>query len=397
MKKKILMIGPDIVNAGGGMAQVISTINASADLHRRFDLSAYASFREGSVWQRFLFEKKEVLHFRQAHLTEKYDLFHIHMASRRSAYRKCCYAEMIRKAGRPYIVQIHSGAFPTFYRGQNNEQKERIRGCVENAELVIALSENWKKIFTSMFQMKRCVVVPNGIDIAHFSGGISEVTEDTRSRFLFLGRLEEDKGVFDLLEAVRLAAEENPAICVDLAGRGDEEKVRKTIHALHIEDHVRLAGWADDARKMQLLRACGTVILPSHFEAMPVSVLEGMAAGKAIVATDVGAIPDMIASDEDTQLSSGEGTKSDGRRLAQPEHRKMSCAEISPCPGDGKLSRGGILVHAGDMQALAGAMTEVSMHPDKLAAMQNFNRKRAEDRYSLEVMYEALGRCYDSV
>jgi len=383
MKKRILMIGPDIVNVGGGMAQVIRTIIASADLHSRFDLSTYASFREGTIPQRFLFEQKELMNFRQAHLAEKYDLFHIHMASRRSAYRKCHYAGIIREAGRPYIVQIHSGAFPVFYRSQNDRQRRQIRECLENAEMVIALSESWKKTFTSMFHLKRCEVVPNGIDAAHFFNGISGVTEDTRSRFLFLGRLEEDKGVFDLLKAVGIAVRENPAICVDLAGRGDEQAVREMIRSLHVEDHVHLAGWADDARKMQLLRACGTVILPSHFEAMPVSVLEGMAAGKAIVATDVGAIPDMIAPAGGISVHPGDEQAPGGGILVHP--------------GDVQAPGGGILVHPGDVQALAGALAEVSMHPEKLAAMQSFNRKRAAEMYSLDAMYDALGRCYDSV
>jgi glycosyltransferase involved in cell wall biosynthesis len=79
-----------------------------------------------------------------------------------------------------------------------------------------------------------------------------------------------------------------------LAGDGDLEKVTDLVNYYHIDEYVTITGWIDVGTKMELLGKAGSVVLPSYEEAFPVSLLEGMAAGKVIIATRISGVKDMI-------------------------------------------------------------------------------------------------------
>lgn len=107
---------------------------------------------------------------------------------------------------------------------------------------------------------------------------------------LFLGRLVPEKRPALLLDALaHLPAD----VEVVLAGDGPLEPELR-IAASAFGDRVRLPGWLDaEARRNALARA-SVVVLPSADEAMPVAVLEALASGVPVVATPVGAIPELL-------------------------------------------------------------------------------------------------------
>lgn len=111
---------------------------------------------------------------------------------------------------------------------------------------------------------------------------------------VFLGRLTEEKGFFDLLQALSRMKHLLPEVKFLCGGTGDLLRVMQQLKQLRLEAHVTLLGWVDDAARAQLLREGAVFVLPSHAEGVPMGILEAMAAGMPVVATRIGGIPEMI-------------------------------------------------------------------------------------------------------
>lgn len=106
------------------------------------------------------------------------------------------------------------------------------------------------------------------------------------------------KGHRDLVAAARIVADGLPGVRFLLVGRdaGEEEKVRALIGSLGLHRHVFLTGPRNDVPR--ILSSVDLVVHPSHEEGFSNVVLEAMTAGKAVVATAVGGIPEAVVHGE---------------------------------------------------------------------------------------------------
>jgi glycosyltransferase involved in cell wall biosynthesis len=81
---------------------------------------------------------------------------------------------------------------------------------------------------------------------------------------------------------------------LECAGDGDLEAVADYAGRGGVRSRVNLRGWIDPTARSELLARATVFVLPSHAEGLPVSLLEAMGAGCAVIASDVGGIPDVI-------------------------------------------------------------------------------------------------------
>lgn len=142
-------------------------------------------------------------------------------------------------------------------------------------------------------------VIPNGVDAAQIARPFDPLLRATLTRgadrpvILTLARLNPQKGLRYLLEA----AAQVPEACFVVAGEGDERAALEAgAAALGLDGRFRLLGQRDDVP--ELLASCDMVVLPSLFEGLPLAVLEGMAAGRPVVATDVDGVGEAISDGE---------------------------------------------------------------------------------------------------
>jgi glycosyltransferase involved in cell wall biosynthesis len=139
-------------------------------------------------------------------------------------------------------------------------------------------------------------VVPNGIHLDPFQSAADPafrlaLTGGTTNRpiVLTLARLWWRKGLNYLLEAAALV----PQAMFVVAGEGPERELLETqARDAGIAARVVFLGQRDDIPR--LLAACDVFVLPSLFEGLPLSVLEAMAAGKPVIATDVGGTAEAV-------------------------------------------------------------------------------------------------------
>ena len=152
-------------------------------------------------------------------------------------------------------------------------------------------------------QPDRARLIPNAVDIDRFSPGEEpQLRRHSGDRVvtLYLGELVQHKGIADLLEAFALVVEQDPGHQLWIAGTGTAEmqhQLRRQAHQLGLDDDnmVRWLGFRDDTP--QLLRAADIFAIPSHTEGMSLSLLEAMAAGCAVVGTDILANRSLVTPD----------------------------------------------------------------------------------------------------
>jgi len=150
----------------------------------------------------------------------------------------------------------------------------------------------------------RISIIPNGVELSMFEVSKAQadsmrvkldVDSDTKVIF-YAGRLVKEKGVDVLLKAAASFGNFNWRLF--LAGDGPEMAHLKTLcFNLGLGDKVNFLGWRVDIP--ELMAASDLVVLPSRWEGLPLSLLEAMAAGKPVVACDVGGVSEVIRDNEE--------------------------------------------------------------------------------------------------
>jgi phosphatidylinositol alpha-mannosyltransferase len=132
-------------------------------------------------------------------------------------------------------------------------------------------------------------VIPNGVDIERFTDAepLEKWSDGTKNIF-FVGRLENRKGVMDLLKAYRLLRKAGCDCRLLLAGAGPLEKQVRRYLLTRRTGGVELLGRISDAQKARLFATADVFVAPATGrESFGIVLLEAMAAGKAIVASDI--------------------------------------------------------------------------------------------------------------
>lgn len=111
----------------------------------------------------------------------------------------------------------------------------------------------------------------------------------------FIGRLSEEKGILNFIEAIRLLVKEGKNLRFFIGGDGHLQSFMKEyILRYHLGETTTYAGWISHEKLPEYLNDIKLLVLPSYSEGLPNILLEAMACGTPILATPVGAIPDII-------------------------------------------------------------------------------------------------------
>lgn len=288
---RVLEIGPSPYKAKGGMSTVIKGITEDSELNSKFDIDIHESYIDGHFIKRLGYSIYAFLIFFLKY--RKYDIFHVHAASYGSTFRKGYYIRFLSKRGKKIILHIHGAEYLIFYDALSVKKKRIVQDIWIKTDTVVALSEQWKKKFEVIFNHPNIVVISNGIDTKQLEQGQCKVIQ-YRNSFLLLGRLCKRKGVYDIIQAVKDVKNIYPDIKIYMAGDGEVGQVKRKVFEEGVNDNIDVIGWVNFDEKIELLKRTATVVLPSYNEGLPMAILEGMAAGKVIICTNVGGIPDVV-------------------------------------------------------------------------------------------------------
>jgi glycosyltransferase involved in cell wall biosynthesis len=213
---------------------------------------------------------------------------HVHTASWGSFPRKRLVVGLAHLFGVPVILHIHGGAFARYLQ-QRSSREQAVRRTLQRCCVVIALSEQLKERLLALVPDADIRVIPNSVDIP-----VSPAHNTSSAHMIFVGRPVSEKGIYELLDAMSGIVEQYPAATLEIAGNDEGGGLASRLRDLALEGNVRMCGWLGSAALHEAYSRSSIFVLPSHIEAMPVSLLEAMSYGLACVATPVGAVPDII-------------------------------------------------------------------------------------------------------
>ncbi len=272
---------------------------------------------------------------------------HVHFGNR------AAYTAMLIKSlcGLPFSVTVHGQDF------MSDLGSPVLLGAIcKEAAFVVAVSDFTRDLLARQCPLAvgKIVRIHNGISLDRFP--FQTPAARRVPLLLSVGRLIPLKGHVHLLNACAQLREEGVAVQCEIVGDGPERaNLEAAIGRMKLDGAVRLAGPLTQEEVAGRLAAATAFVLPSVMEAggatdiLPTVVLEAMASGRPVIASDVGGVPELIANE-----------------------------------------KSGLLVPPGDAKALAGAIRRVLAEPDFAKSLAAAARDRVEKHFRPAAAAESL-------
>lgn len=314
---------------------------------------------------RDLRDRKAFRRLKELVIAERFDLVHAHLT-----YSAIWSGLVSRATGVPSIVSLHVA--PAATRAMQTAWRQKVLTGVRDrlmrfvirrwSSRVIMVSGALRDLYVAGGGMRRSTIriVRNGIELEHFERDHAATRARVEREFdipaaapivVAVSVLREGKGIEVLLEAARQIRH---AVFLIVGDGAKADEWRELAGQSGISERVRWAGYRTDVDT--LLAGCDVFAHPSLSDAFPTVLLEAMAAGLPIVASDVGGIPEIVEPDVT-----------------------------------------GFLVPAGDPAALAAAIQALLSNGEQARQMGDRGRAVARQQFSTEAWIERLVAVYGEV
>lgn len=288
----VLMVGVG-PNRVGGMWTVAEQYINSKEYNDIVNLRYIATSTNGSMLTRFLCMILGYIRILWILNTKPIELVHIHMAEKGSTFRKGRVAKWGKNKGKKIIIHLHAGPFMSWYNTITLKKKEQVREIFGCADCVFVLGEYWKRELAEIIPEQKMTVLYNGIDCPQIN-----VYNPDAKNIVYFGVMRKEKGIYDLIEAIRIINDKLPKETkVILCGNDLEGNIRETIEIAGLNDRFVLPGWVIGKDKEIIYENAMIDVLPSYFEGLSMTVLEAMARGIPVITTNISTMPEVLGED----------------------------------------------------------------------------------------------------
>ncbi len=313
MKPKVLFVGSFVQKSksghvGGQMFACNSLINSRlsdlVDWHL-IDTTATTN-KKRSFIQRAYKSSLRLAKFEWMLLTKKIDIVLLFTSHGFSFREKGMMLRMAKLFGKKTIIAPRSGLIKNDVE-TSESMRSFVSDIIRKTDHVICQGPSWKTYYSELSgetNLDKFVVIHNWIDTKPYLREHSPEKKSIPVRVVYLGWVNRNKGIFDLLDAVKLLNEEGiESFIVDVAGNGDAfDEAVNYAKTLGIAELIDFKNWVMGESKIDLLHSGDIYVIPSYREGYPNSLLEAMSCGLPPIATSVGAIPDVIQDGENGYL-----------------------------------------------------------------------------------------------
>lgn len=351
---RVILLGP-AAPVQGGMAAVVDALHGSS-LGTHFELAVLNTGKptpEDRPWYIAVSSQLRLFRTLAAMLAGGHGhLVHIHTCSGLVFWRDSLFLLLARLFRRKALWHVHGGGFEEFIEGMGLFRRALLALAFSMSSSVIVLSESWRSRLSRRLIVRRWAVVENGVTLPPLTQRAAD--EDT---LLFVGTLDNVKGVKDLIAATVMASRDGFGGRVAIAGRetspGQRDRLQSLIEREGLVERIQLLGLLSGQQKVDAFVTAGVFVLPSYVEGLPMALLEAMSYSLPVIATDVGSIPEVVT---------------DGVE--------------------------GFLVRPGDVEALADRMTQLWSDTALRDKMGAAGRRRVEECHTVEAMASKVAEIY---
>lgn len=209
----------------------------------------------------------------------------------------------ILKKNKKLIIHYHGGHFKSLYQSMNYFQKKLNFKMLNKADKIIVLGETLISMFDEIVPISKISICENFVEEKsllteeEIRTKFSDINKETH--VLYLSNLITSKGYLDVLKAYDLNMSSN--VFFHFAGgflnKLERQKFEKEFKKIKRKSNVEFYGVVDGELKRELIKKADIFILPTyyHIEGQPISIIEAMANGLAIITTKHSGIPDIVS------------------------------------------------------------------------------------------------------
>lgn len=289
--KNIVMLGDRITQSGGiATLQKLIVQYASPDLN--FQLIPTRD--DGSIFYKGWIYARSIWLLTWTLISRPVDLVHIHISDGGSILRKAIVATIVLGFRKPILMHAHGAVFHLNYANSPKILQQLMRSIFSRCQGWIALTSFWQDFYISSLGLDphKVFILLNPTEIPPV---VPHRIGSTQIKLVFLGRIGQRKGIFDLIEAFAALPEHCQQMAELLvAGDGEIDKGRQLVQKLHLTERVRFLGLIDAQQRNALLESADVYILPTYNEGLPLALLESMSWGLPVITTPVSGIPDVV-------------------------------------------------------------------------------------------------------
>lgn len=296
---RIVMLGASL-NQNGGIATVEKLILQG--LSSEISIRHITTHDEGTGLHRILVFSRAVILLGWQFLVNRPDLIHIHVSDGGSILRKAILTLIARLFHKPVVLHAHGAEFHETYLKLPKIIQKILNRVYRSCNRFIVLSETWKVFYESHLGLlpEQVIILSNPTELPI---QLPIRPQTSKVNLVFLGRIGQRKGAFDLIQAfAHLPIEQQSNSHLFLAGDGEIEQAQALAESLQVQDKITFLGWIDSNRRNKILEAGDIFVLPSYNEGLPMAILEAMGWQLPIISTPVGGIPELIVSGENGLL-----------------------------------------------------------------------------------------------
>lgn len=346
-QKRLLIVSPVGLFGQGGIDRLLFYfLDELREKGQAMTFDLIGARGEGKGWRWVPHFCMALLRFTWLLMTRRYGLVHIHVSTDGSALRKQAFGAVARMMGVPYIIHFH-GMISDETIARNPAWLKALGRLARGADSVIVLGKAFVPSFRDTLRVdnSRIEIIYNGVPDIRTDAMIPRPYDGVLS-LLFCGEIGNRKGM-DLLITALSQLKSDEWECT-IAGNGSMQPYEAAIAAAGMAPRLDIRGWLTLPEVHLLMREADVVILPSRAEALPLSLIEGASAGTALVATNIGAVAEVVLD------------------------------EVN-----------GVLVPH-DPAVIAQAIARLMQEPVRLARMQEESRSLYEARFTVPVFAQAI-------
>ena len=231
------------------------------------------------------------------------DLVHVYYG-----HKAVHFLEMLQAWVGPFVVSFHGVDVSKFIDDEGYADK--LKTIFAQAQLVMARSQSLLDRLVELgCPAEKLRMNHTPIPLEHLQPSVRVAPTDGQWRFVQACRLIQKKGILTTLKALAIVKQTHPNLRYLLGGEGPlRERIQQKIEALGLQQNVELLGWLDQDQLLAEYNRSHLFLQPSETtkesdqEGIPNSMLEAMATGLPVVATQHGGIPEAVTNGHDGLL-----------------------------------------------------------------------------------------------